>query len=424
MVNEVKACFRLTTSVKPEVEPDEGTNLNQSSLSKSRKKREEAKRGSREIRSLLEKPDAIFIDGTLGTGGHTLSFLEAHPSCRVIAFDRDAASMEFAKRRLDEAGVLNRVHFVKGDFRRAPELLQKSFDGDVKPLFENLKIELKSRGPSGMCGFVDGALVDAGMSLYQVTWAERGLSFRADAPLDMRYDRQQEISAFDLVNRLSASELEDLLFKFTDERWARRIVEFIVARRNHSTINTTSELSQLIEAAIPASVRHHSRVHPATKTFAALRLAVNDEFWALQEGAWALSSVLAHTARLVVLTYSSNEDRVIKHTFRTLAGRPLEREQSQTKSGRKKGSRGFSKSHDSRNARSSLTLSLSLPYENSDDPRLDSEWASNFGETWHMKIVTPKPIEPTKAEIELNPLARSCKLRAIEKVCDSPTLEQ
>jgi 16S rRNA (cytosine1402-N4)-methyltransferase len=264
---------------------------------------------------------------------------------------------------------------------------------------------------------VDGALIDAGMSLYQVTWAERGLSFRKDAPLDMRYDRRQEISAFDLVNRLSANELEDLLFKFTDERWARRIVAFIVARRNHSPINTTSELSQLIEAAIPASVRNQTRVHPATKTFAALRLAVNDEFWALEEGSWALSSVLAHTARLIVLTYSSNEDRVIKHTFRRLAGRPLEREQSPSKGGRKKKPRELSRTRDFGNVRSPLSLSLSLPYENADDPRLNSAWAAGFGTEWHMKIVTPKPIEPTPEEIASNPLSRSCKLRAVEKVC-------
>ena len=419
MVNEIKACFRLTTSAKPEVDSTEGTNLNQGSLALSRRKREEAKKNA--VFSLLEKPDAVFIDGTLGTGGHTLAMLEAHSTCRVIAFDRDEDSMQFASQRLKEAGVLDRVHLVKGDFRHAPELLEESFAGAVKPLFENLKIEMKSQGQSNAmrnaCGFVDGALIDAGMSLYQVTWAERGLSFRKDAPLDMRYDRRQEISAFDLVNRLSANELEDLLFKFTDERWARRIVAFIVARRNHSTINTTSELSQLIEAAIPASVRNQTRVHPATKTFAALRLAVNDEFWALEEGSWALSSVLAHTARLIVLTYSSNEDRVIKHTFRRLAGRPLEREQSRSRGDRKKKSRDLSSSRDFGNARSPLTLSLSLPYENADDPRLNSEWSTGFGTDWHMKIVTPKPIEPTPEEIASNPLSRSCKLRAVEKLC-------
>lgn len=342
--------------------------------------------------------------------------LQAHPTCRVIALDRDADSMQFAKRRLEEAGVADRVHLVLGDFRRAPELLHRSFESEVNPLFENLKIEMKSQGRNGAGGFIDGALIDAGMSLYQVTWAERGLSFRADAPLDMRYNRQQEISAFDLVNRLSANDLEDLLFKFTDERWARRIVEFIVAQRNRSPIHSTLELAGLIEAAIPAGVRHQTRVHPATKTFAALRLAVNDEFWALEEGAWAISSVLVNTARLVVLTYSSNEDRVIKHTFRRLAGRPLERDSSRSSGGRKKKLSALSGRSDFRNARSSLTFSLNLPYEDPDDPRLESEWAEGFGTNWRMKIVTPKPMEPTPDEIAANPLSRSCKLRAVEKV--------
>ena len=354
------------------------------------------------------KPDAIFLDCTLGTGGHTLAMLQAHPTCRVIAFDRDADSMRFAKQRLTEAGVADRVTLVQGDFRRAPELLQ--------PFFENQKIAGEIAGWTGAQGRIDGALIDAGMSLYQVTWAERGLSFRADAPLDMRYDRTQEISAYDLVNRLSASELEDLFFKFTDERWARRIVAIIVARRNRSPITTTLELASLVEAAIPAAVRHQTRVHPATKTFAALRLAVNDEFWALEEGAWAVSSVLADSARLVVLTYSSAEDRVMKHSFRRLAGRPLERDPSRQRAVRKKKSGALSGRRDFRNARSPLTFSLSLPYEDADDPRLESEWAQGFGTEWQMKVVTPKPIEPTPEEVAANPLARSCKLRAAGKM--------
>jgi 16S rRNA (cytosine1402-N4)-methyltransferase len=356
---------------------------------------------------ISSKPDAIFLDCTLGTGGHTLAMLQAHPTCRVIALDRDADSMQFARRRLEEAGVFHRVTLVQGDFRHAPQLLQ--------PLFDNQEIAGESQGGTGAYGRIDGALIDAGMSLYQVTWAERGLSFRSDAPLDMRYDRTQEISAYDLVNRLSASEFEDLLFKFTDERWARRIAEFIVTQRNRSPIHTTSELAQLIEAAIPAAVRHQTRVHPATKTFAALRLAVNDEFWALEEGAWAVSSVLAHKARLAILTYSSNEDRTVKHTFRRLAGRPIERDSSRSKAGRKKRSGALSGRPDLRNARSPLTFSLNLPFEDPDDPRLDSPWAQGFGTEWQMKVVTPKPVEPTPEEIGMNPLARSCKLRAIEK---------
>jgi 16S rRNA (cytosine1402-N4)-methyltransferase len=403
MVAEVKACFRLPISDdSSEIGGKSETFTIQRSLPAAGRVGEDPN----------PPHDAVFLDGTLGTGGHTLALLKAHPTCRVISFDRDADSMQFASRRLKEAGVRNRVLLVRGDFRRAPELLEESQKSEpFQTLFDNQEIEAKI-ARSG--GWIDGALIDAGMSLYQVTWAERGLSFRQDAPLDMRYDRNGEISAFDLVNHLPADELEDLLFKFTDERWARRIVAFIVDRRNRSPIHSTLELAQLIEAAIPAGVRHQTRVHPATKTFAALRLAVNDEFWALEEGAWAISSVLSNKARLAVLTYSSNEDRVIKHTFRRLAGRPIEREQ-RSGGGRKKRSGALSGRHDLRNARSPLTFSLNLPYEDPNDPRLQSEWAQGFGTKWRMKIVTPKPIEPTAEEISANPLARSCKLRAVEK---------
>ena len=262
---------------------------------------------------------------------------------------------------------------------------------------------------------VSGALIDAGMSLFQVTWPERGLSFRADAPLDMRYDRTRGVSAFDLVNELSQDELEDLFFKFTDERWARRIAEFITEHRRSQVIHTTSELAGLIEAAIPAGVRRHMRVHPATRVFAALRLAVNDEFWALEEGVWALSAVLANTARLAVLTYSSHEDRTVKRTFRRLAGRPLDVEQ-------RRGKRfALSPKQSDSSMRTPLTshfsiddFSLQLPTEV--DQNAVPAWAQGFESDWKMKIVTSKPVEPSEAEISKNPLSRSCKLRAIEKV--------
>jgi 16S rRNA (cytosine1402-N4)-methyltransferase len=362
------------------------------------------------------KPDAIFLDGTLGTGGHTLAMLKAHPTCRVVAFDRDAESQQVALERLRREGVADRVTTVLGDFRHAPELLQ--------PYFDNLKVGTDGRPIDR----IDGALVDAGMSLYQVTWKERGLSFRGDAPLDMRYNRSEGASAYDLVNRLTQNELEDLLFQLADERWARRIAQFIADHRRSNPIATTSELAKIVENAIPAGVRHQSRVHPATKTFAALRLAVNDEFWALDSGSYALSAILADSARLVVLTYSSNEDRTIKRTFRRLAGqggngndistttRPRKRDHSQ---GNNRG-RGA--------ARSSLAslppsgamfseLSLSLPF----DPKYNNQKpvppsAAGLGEQWTMKILTPRPVVPTDAEIASNPLARSCKLRAIEKV--------
>jgi 16S rRNA (cytosine1402-N4)-methyltransferase len=354
--------------------------------------------------------DAVYLDATLGTAGHTLAILEADPDCRVIALDRDEDSMQIARQRLEAAQVAHRVTLVHGDFRHASELL--------RPFLENQKVATDGRP----IRHISGALIDAGMSLYQVTWAERGLSFRADAPLDMRYDRAQEVSAYDLVNRLSALELEDLLFKFSDERWARRIAANIVEQRRHQPIRTTAELASLVEAAIPAAVRHQSRVHPATKTFAALRLAVNDEFWALDQGVWSISSVLANAARLVVLTYSSNEDRTVKRTFRRLAGRPLDGNNSGTIKRPRQKRRPDALSLRNRapgSARSPLTFSLSLPtdetWQESGQASLTAASASGWGETWGMKIVTPKPVVPSREEIARNALARSCKLRAIEK---------
>ncbi|HEX8551850.1 MAG TPA: 16S rRNA (cytosine(1402)-N(4))-methyltransferase RsmH [Abditibacteriaceae bacterium] len=361
---------------------------------------DEAAKGTVEVR-----PDAVFIDGTLGTAGHTLAMLEAHPTCRVVAFDRDTDSMEIAKERLAAANVLERVTFINGDFRNAREFLQ--------PYFENQKSGADGRPITR----IDGALVDAGMSLLQVTWPERGLSFRTegafkDAPLDMRYDRTQDISALDLVNRLSPNELEDLIFQFADERWARRITATIVEQRRSKVIETTTELVSLIEAAIPLAVRRQSRVHPATQTFAALRLAVNSEFAALDQGAWALSDVLAPAARLVVLTYSSHEDRTIKRTFRRLAGRAVVDEDDNTN--RKKKSNDAPMSSGFRPERSSLTFSLDLPFRSA--PAVPAWAEEEFEKTWRMKIVTSKPVEPTDEEISSNPLARSCKLRAVEKI--------
>ena len=375
------------------------------------------------------KPEAVFIDGTLGTAGHTLAILKAHPTCRVVAFDRDAESQKLALQRLQDEGVAERVTLINGDFRRAPELLQ--------PFFDNLKVGADGRPIRE----INGALVDAGMSLTQVSWAERGLSFQKDGPLDMRYNRTMGPSAADLVNRLSQNELEDLFFQLADERWARRIAEFIAAARSSQLITTTGELARLVENAIPVSVRRQSKVHPATKTFAALRIAVNDEFWALDDGATTLSSVLAASARLVILTYSSNEDRTIKRTFRRLAGRVAEENGNVDFPARTRPRRGsdFSRNQNLPGAtRSSLAQlfpseenfnrnPLQLPFETekigfsgSLEPKNPENPVHRFtqglGVSWKLEIVTKRPVEPTPDEIAANPLARSCKLRAGEKV--------
>ena len=379
-------------------------------------------------KSHLYNPDAVFIDGTLGTAGHTIEILKAHPTCRVIGFDRDADSQKIAMQRIREAGFEDRVTVVTGDFRRAPSLLE--------PFFENQKVGADGRAIAR----IDGALVDAGMSLYQVSWAQRGLSFGKDGPLDMRYDRTQGPTAADLVNRLPQNELEDLFFQLADERWARRIAAFIAAKRQTSPITSTSELARIVESAIPAGVRHQSKVHPSTKTFAALRLAVNDEFWALDDGSVALCQVLSPRSRLVVLTYSSNEDRTIKRTFRRLAGRAQESSGDSVRSPRPRNrdkSRPTRPNPDSSAARSSLASFFPTEENSTKNPGvLPFNWPQNrenFGSSVHphagssvtapdgaenfpkMKIITPKPIVPTAEEISRNPLSRSCKLRALEK---------
>ncbi len=377
--------------------------------------------------SNLYNPDAVFVDGTLGTAGHTIEILKAHPTCRVVGFDRDADSQKIALQRIREAGFEGRVTTVLGDFRHAPTLLQ--------PFFDNLKVGADGRPIT----HINGALVDAGMSLYQVSWAQRGLSFGKDGPLDMRYDRTQGPTAADLVNRLPQNELEDLLFQLADERWARRIAEFIVAQRQ-TPITTTLELAKIVESAIPAGVRHQSKVHPSTKTFAALRLAVNDEFWALNDGSIALSRVLAPNARLVVLTYSSNEDRTVKRTFRRLAGRAQENASDSVPKARPRNrdkSRPTRPKNESSAARSSLASLFPTEENSTKNPGvLPFNWPENrenFGSSIHphagngdsasdsaenfpaMKIITPKPVVPTPREVDLNPLSRSCKLRALEK---------
>lgn len=394
-----------------------------------------------------ESRSHIYVDGTLGTAGHTLAILRSNEKNLVIAFDRDAESMQWARRRLEDEGLLHRVAMVQSDFRFAPLALEKlqeeigaHAEGNTEASalnLENSKVDESAESPetpsprvvhvgsefakrkgASLIGDIDGALIDAGMSMFQVAWGERGLSFNTDAPLDMRYNRQHRVSAADLINQLSPQELEDLFFKFTDERWARRIALTITEHRRRNAVHTTSELVSLIEAAIPVGVRRSMRVHPATRVFAALRLAVNDEFWAIEHGVWALSTVLANAARLIVLTYSSNEDRTAKRTYRRLAKNADSRQTDESR----QEAFALSTQRKFSSARPPLTnypdFSLDLPAEQDDlqPPDYLKPYLTDFGKTWRMKIVTNKPVEPSDEEIVSNPLSRSCKLRAVERL--------
>jgi len=379
----------------------------------------------------------VCIDATLGTAGHTMAFLRANPALHVVAFDRDAHSQQLARERLREAGLESRVTIVHCDFRFADYVIREigaqdrntllNLDNQVLEvsIFPDLSAkvlfgeELRQRLITGQPWPVRGALLDAGMSLYQVSLAERGLSFNQDGPLDMRYNKDQEISAYELVNQLPEEELSELFFRYTDERWARRIATRIAEHRRSNPVRSTSELAGIITAAIPAPVRRQSRVHPATKSFAALRMAVNDEYWALEEGAWALGQALAIDARLAVLTYSSTEDRTIKRTFRRLADRMPEVSMPRKSPRAKRRLKHDSLLHALTAVRTSLTTNLAtdiLPTDHSTalTPAVLQE--AGWEQNWMMKIITNKPLVPSDEEISNNPLSRSAKLRAIEKI--------
>jgi len=379
----------------------------------------------------------VCIDATLGTAGHTMALLGANPALQIVAFDRDSTSQQLAWKRLRVAGLESRVTIVHCDYRFADYVIREigaqdrnallNLDNQVLEvsIFPGLSAkvllgeELRQRLIAGADWPVRGALLDAGMSLYQVSLAERGLSFNQDGPLDMRYNKDQEISAYELVNQLQEEELSELFFRYTDERWARRIATRIAEHRRSNPIRSTSELAGIITAAIPAPVRRQSRVHPATKSFAALRMAVNDEYWALEEGAWALGQALAIDARLAILTYSSTEDRTIKRTFRRLADRMPEVSMPRKSSHAKRRLRRDSLLHALTAVRTSLTTNLAtdiLPTDHSTALTPGVLQETGWGENWMMKIITNKPLVPSDEEISKNPLSRSAKLRAIEKI--------
>lgn len=236
------------------------------------------------ITDLPRTPAPVIVDGTLGLGGHTAAILAAHPTVRVVGFDRDAASLKLAETRLKR--YAKRLRVVHGSFREMAERLPHEWDR-----------------PSGV-------LLDLGISSWQL--AERGFSFQTEAPLDFRMDPSDGHPAAELVNGLPARELANLLYEYGEERRSRRIAKAIVANR---PVTTTTGLAEIIASAVGRS----NRLHPATRSFQALRIAVNDELGALTDGLEAATEVLVPDGRLVVLTFHSLEDRLTK---RFIKGEP------------------------------------------------------------------------------------------------------
>jgi 16S rRNA (cytosine1402-N4)-methyltransferase len=272
----------------------------------------------------------LYVDCTVGLGGHARALLEAGAT-RVVGIDRDLDALRLAERALAAWG--HRVELVHGDYR------------DLDPILDGRGI-----------GAVDGTLADLGVSSMQFDGEGRGFSFRRDEALDMRMDRSAGPTAADLVNRASERELADAIFQFGEERYSRRIARGIVAARQTAPLATTAELAAIVRRAIP--YRGHQRIDPATRTFQALRIWVNGELDRLDAFVRAAAYRLRAGARLVVISFHSLEDRIIKHTLRA-----LER-----------------------------------------------------GEEAIVSVLTKRPIVPADDEVARNPRARSAKLRAAERL--------
>lgn len=244
------------------------------------------------VDSLNIKPDGIYVDGTLGGGGHAyevLSRLGEHG--RLIGIDQDADAICAATKRLEP--FKDKVTIVRSNYC------------DIRRVLEELGIEK-----------VDGIYLDLGVSSYQLDTAERGFTYREDAPLDMRMDQRNETTAADIINEYSEMELYRIIRDYGEDRFAKNIAKHIVRARQESRIETTGQLVELIRAAIPAKVRAEGG-HPAKRTFQAIRIELNRELEVLSDSIDTMIDLLNPGGRLSVITFHSLEDRIVKNSFRT-----------------------------------------------------------------------------------------------------------
>ncbi|MDY0040521.1 MAG: 16S rRNA (cytosine(1402)-N(4))-methyltransferase RsmH [Desulforhabdus sp.] len=290
----------------------------------------------------------LYVDGTAGGGGYAEAILQrTEPDGILLALDWDADAIERVRERLH--AYQQRVFLAKSNFADLPLVL------------ERLGFNLET---------VDGVVVDLGVSSFQLEDPGRGFSFLHDGPLDMRMDRSLSQTASDLVNTLSEGDLADLIFHFGEERWARRIAKAIVSRRKSRLILRTVELAELVARVVPKT-RESRRIHPATRTFQALRIAVNQDLQALEAFLSTVLDVLKPGGRLCIVAFHSLEDRLVKAKFREWA------------------------------------KSCRCPRD---------FWTCECEGQPLVRLLTRKPLRPTEAEVEANPRARSARLRAIEKL--------
>ena len=289
----------------------------------------------------------VFVDATLGLGGHTQAILSVSDTIKIIGIDQDAEAIKFAKERLEKFG--ERINIFHANF------------SEIKQVLADAKVEK-----------VDGILADLGVSSLQFDSGERGFSFRFDAKLDMRMNADSsDETAAELLENLSETEIADLIYKYGEERNSRRIARRIVWKKQiGEPIRTTKELAETVEKAIGRG-KSKDKIHPATRTFQALRIAVNRELEILEQFLIDSIDVLKTDGRLAVITFHSLEDRIVKQTLQKLAGKCL------------------------------------CP------PRLPQ---CVCGARREVEILTRKPIAPSHKELGENPRARSAKLRVCRKL--------
>ena len=242
------------------------------------------------IEGLSIDKDGIYVDGTLGGAGHSYEICKRLDGGRLIGIDQDMNAINAAKERLKEFG--EKVTFVNDNF------------SNIKNILKDLGVEK-----------VDGFLLDIGVSSHQLDEAGRGFSYMQDAPLDMRMDITKPLSAYEVVNEYSEEEINNVIFKYGEERWAKRIAQFIVEQRAQKPIETTFELVDVIKKAVPKGARKDGP-HPAKRTFQAIRIEVNGELEILEHTVDDMTEALNKGGRICIITFHSLEDRIVKNKFR------------------------------------------------------------------------------------------------------------
>ena len=291
------------------------------------------------------RPDGIYVDGTLGGGGHSSGICERLDERGIlIGIDRDRDALAAAEKRL--AGYNCRKYFVQSNY------------SDIKDVLEELEIDK-----------IDGALLDLGVSSFQLDNPERGFSYMQDAPLDMRMSQDDDFTAYDVVNGYDVNQLKQIITKYGEERWTSRIADFIVKARKEKPIESTGQLVDIIKAAIPAAARRDGP-HPAKRTFQAIRIEVNDELGQLERAVTEFCDVLAPGGRLCIITFHSLEDRIVKEIINKRIN--------------------------------PCTCPKEFP-------------VCVCGKVGDIEKKSGKPILPSELEIERNPRARSAKLRIAQK---------